>query len=137
MRRILALVLTMMLLCSAGANALAEARASDYFSTYGISLSTVGSGKIDITFSCSSVGTASQLGVSTYNVYQYDDDGSWDHVAGPLNGSTASNTSSHSFAKRFSGVAGEKYRVTCTFMCTKSDGSAETKGYTSRSITAN
>ena len=137
MKRFMALivvVLMMLCLCAVASAESVSTRDSDYFNSYGATLSTTGSGKINITFSCTSVGTASQLGVSTYSVYRYTDDG-WLLVAGPLNGSSSYNTNIHSFAKTFNGVAGEKYRVSCTFFCVKS-GTSESKGYTSRSVTA-
>lgn len=138
MKRYVAFILVVMLMCF-GVVAYAESsetRNSDYFNSYGITLSTPGSGKVNITFSCSAVGTASQLGVSTYSVHRYDaDDGTWEVVSGPHNGSYAYGSSSHSFAKTFQGVAGEKYRVRCTFLCTK-NGTTETKSYTSRTVTA-
>lgn len=136
MKRIMVLILVAMLLCI-GVVAFAESnntRDSNYFSTYAVSLSPTGSGKVNITFSCSAVGTASQLGVSAYRVYRYDD-GSWTLVSGPHSGSYSYGSSSHSFAKTFSGVTGEKYRVSCTFLCTK-NGTTETKSYTSRTVTA-
>ena len=138
MKRYLAMVLVLILALCIGVVAVAEendTRASDYFSGYGITLSKPGSARINITFSCSAVGTASQIGVSTYAVQRYDEDnGSWTAVTGWLNGSYSYNASSHSFAKTFQGVNGEKYRVKCTFLCVK-DGTAESKSYTSRTIT--
>ena len=137
-KRILALVLVALSLMCFTAIAFAEedssSRASNYFSHYGINLSANGSGRISFTMSCSSAGTASQLGVSSYTVYRYDD-GSWTYVASG-SGSYKYNTSSYALSKTFNGVAGEQYRVKCTFLCTK-NGTSETKTYTSRTITAN
>ena len=137
MKRFMACILAIVVLLCFASFAVAESnstRDSNYFQSYGISLSKPGSNKINITFSCAAVGTASQIGVSTYFVQRYDDDGYWDVVSGPHNGSYSYNASSHSFAKTFQGVAGEKYRVKCTFLCTK-NGTTETKSYTSRSVT--
>ena len=137
MKRFVALilvVLTAMLFANAAFAETDNSRASEYFSGYGITLSKPGSNKINITFSCTAVGTVSQIGVSTYAVQRYDeDDGSWTAITGWLNGSYSYNASSHSFAKTFQGVAGEKYRVKCTFLCVK-NGTAESKSYTSRSV---
>lgn len=135
MKRFMALILVVTLMICVGAIAHAEeneTRASDYFNSYGTTLSKSGT-KINITFSCSSGNIASQLGVSNYSVYRYDDGSGWVHVSGPHNGSYSYNASSHSFAKTFQGVSGEKYRVKCTFLCVK-NGTAETKSYTSQSI---
>ena len=139
MKRFMALILVVILTLCIGAIAYAETndtRASDYFATYGIALSKPGSNKINMTFSCSCAsGTASQIGVSNYYVQRYNTtSGEWATVSGPHNGSYSYNASSHSFAKTFQGVAGEKYRVKCTFLCTK-NGTTETKSYTSRSVT--
>jgi len=139
MKRFVALILVVTLMLCVGAIAYAEmndTRASDYFATYGIALSKPGSNKINMTFSCSCAsGTASQIGVSNYYVQKYDADNlEWDTVSGPHNGSYSYNASSHSFAKTFQGVAGEKYRVKCTFTCSK-DGTFKSKSYTSRSVT--
>lgn len=139
MKRAMALILAMVLLLCVGAVACAESnetRASNYFSSYGISLSKPGSNKINITFSCScAIGTASQIGVSNYYVQRYNTTSKeWATVSGPHNGSYSYNASSHSFAKTFQGAAGEKYRVKCTFACVK-DGTMESKSYTSGSVT--
>ena len=139
MKRFMALILVVTLALCIGAIAHAETndtRASDYFATYGIALSKPGSNRINITFSCSCAsGTASQIGVSTYSVQCYDeDDAHWYTVSGPHSGTYSYNASSHSFAKTFQGVAGEKYRVKCTFTCSK-NGTFESKSYTSRTVT--
>ena len=139
MKRYLALILVVLSLLCMSSMAIAEenneSRASNYFSNYGISLSAPGSGKITFTMSCTSVGTASQLGVSSYSVHKYTDSG-WLVVASG-SGSYKYNTSSYALSKTFNGVSGEQYRVKCTFLCSKSDGTVETKTYTSRTITAN
>ena len=139
MKRYLALILVILTMLCVGSIAVAEednTRASNYFNSYGITLSKPGSAKLNITFACTSAGgTASQIGVSTYAVQRYDEDaGSWTAVTGWLNGTYSYNASSHSFAKTFQGVNGETYRVKCTFLCVK-DGTAESKSYTSRSVT--
>ena len=79
---------------------------------------------------CSAVGLADQLGVANYMVQRKDSSGNWEDITGYLSGSTKTNTTSHSFSKIFYGVAGETYRVKCTFICVKG-GSSETKAYTS------
>lgn len=139
MKRILTLILVALSIICISSYAFAEdstsTRASDYFASYGISLSSGGSGKVNFTMSCESVGTASQLGVSSYTVYRYDD-GSWTYITSG-SGSYKYNTSSYALSKTFNGVSGEKYRVKCTFLCAKSGGTVETKTYTSRTITAN
>lgn len=105
-------------------------RSSNYFQSYGMSISAIGNGKLRLTFSCTSVGIANQLGVATYHVQRKDSSGNWEDITGLLAGSTSTNTIAHSFSKIFTGVAGETYRVKCTFMCTKNN-STEFKNYTS------
>lgn len=136
MKRVISLVLMLMLLMASVSAYAVEPRDSEYFNSYGTSLSRLGDGKIKITFSCSSVGTASQLGVSNFSVYVYD--GSrWELISGPHSGSYGYNTSSYSFSRTFYGVPGEKYRVQVNFLSGKSNGTSETKAYTSGSIVAN
>lgn len=138
MKRYLALILVILTMLCVGSIAVAEednTRASNYFNSYGITLSKPGSAKLNITFACTSAGgTASQIGVSTYSIHRYDEDAGWVVVSGPHNGTYSYNASSHSFSKTFQGVNGETYRVRCTFTCSK-DGTFESKSYTSRSVT--
>lgn len=139
MKRIIALILLVLSLLCIVSLGLAEendnTRASNYFQSYGIAVNKLGGGKIQFTMSCSAVGTASQLGVSSYRVQKYTDSG-WVTVA---NGGSSYKYGVSSFAlsKTFNGIAGEKYRVKCTFLCTKSDGTGENKSSTSPSVTAN
>ena len=131
---ILLLTFCLILCCTALADDESTTRASDYFGSYGISLSSPSSGKVNFTMSCTSMGTASQLGVSSYYVQKYTSSG-WVSVAS--GGSNYKDgVSSYALSKTFKGVSGEKYRVKCTFMCVK-NGTGETKTYTSRTITAN
>lgn len=135
MKRVFALFLAMsLLLVNVSAFAL-ETRDSMYFSSYGTTISRLGNGDLKITFSCDAVGTASQLGVSSFSIYVYN--GSrWELISGPHSGSYGYNVSSYSFSRTFNGVAGEKYRVQVSFLCTKNN-STETKSYTSGGIVAN
>lgn len=140
MKKFFALLLVISILfCSTVAFAVVpetdEPQASNYFSSYGMTLSATGSGCLNLTFSCSAVGIADQLGVANYVVQKKNSAGEWVDVTGGLSGSIKTNTTSHSFAKTFHGVAGETYRVKCTFICVKGGGS-ETKYYTSQKKTA-
>lgn len=135
MKRVFALICTVMLLVVGVSACAVEPKDSNYFSSYGASLSKLGGGDIKITFSCDAPSTASQLGVSSFSVYEYD--GSrWELVSGPNSGSYGYGVSSYSFSRTFHGVAGEKYRVQATFSCVK-NGTMESKSYTSGSIVAN
>lgn len=137
MKRFIAILLALtLLLCSTVAFATADdqepTRQSDYFASYGTSLSAIGGGKIKVTFTCSAVGTATTLGVVNYVVQRKDSSGNWVDVSGWLTGKTGSNVHSYTFSKTINGTAGKTYRVICIFICTK-NGTSETKSYTSGS----
>ena len=135
MKRVFALICSVVLLMMSATACAAEPRNSNYFNSYGISFSRLGDGAIKITFSSDAVGTASQLGVSGFSVYK-DTDAGWVLISGPHSGSYGYGVDSYSFSRTFYGEAGEKYRVEATFLCTKNN-STETKSYTSGSIVAN
>jgi len=135
MKRVFALILTIVLLLPCVSACAVEPRDSKYFTSYGASLSRLGNGAIKITFSCDAVGTASQLGVSDFSVYK-DTDAGWVLISGPHSGSYGYGVDSYSFSRTFYGEAGEKYRVEASFTCVKNNLS-ETKSYTSGSIVAN
>jgi len=137
MKRIIVLLLALTLLfCSTVAFATSDdedsPRQSDYFVSYGTSLSAIGGGKIKVSFACSSVGIASELGVVNYIVQRKNSSGEWVNASGWLSGQKGYNLSSYSFSKTINGTAGTTYRVMCIFTCTK-NGSTETKNYTSGS----
>ena len=139
-----ALLIVSILMCSTVALAALpdndEIQQSNYFQSYGMAVTAIGSGKLRLTFSCSAVGTADVLGVANYCVQKKGSDGSWSDVTDWVTGSTKTNTTSHSFSKIFNGVAGETYRCKCTFLCTKTINGvvgSETKSYTSGKKTAN
>ena len=133
MKRVFSVLLCLMLFLTSSASAL-ETRDSMYFNGYGATLSATGGGKITITFSCDSVGTADQLGVSSFSIFRYDG-ANWNLISGPHSGGYAYNTNSYSSGRTFYGASGEKYRVQAVFGCGKG-GTFETKNYTSGSIVA-
>ena len=129
MKRFLAFLLALtLLLCATVGFATADdeglTRQSNYFASYGTSLSAIGGGKIKVTFSCSAVGTAETLGVATYVVQRKNSSGNWEYASGWVH--------TYSFSKTINGTAGTTYRVRCTFICTK-NGTSEHKSYTSGS----
>lgn len=137
MKRFIAFSLALtLLLCSTVAFAIADddeqPRQSDYFASYGTTLSAIGGGKISVTFSCTAVGYATTLGVATYVVQRKDSSGNWEDASGWLTGKTGSNVHTYSFSKTIYGNVGTTYRVRCTFICAK-NGGVETKSYTSGS----
>ena len=137
MNRFIAILLALtLLLCSTIAFATADndeqPRQSDYFASYGTSLTAIGSGKIVVNFSCTAVDYATTLGVVNYEVQRKNSSGNWEVVSGWLTGKTGSNVHTYSFSKTINGTAGQTYRVICTFICVK-NGGAETKSYTSGS----
>ena len=77
MKKFLSLMLVFTLMCPClFAYALAETRASNYFSSYGTSMSAPGGGGINITFKAVGTDICNQIGVATYTVQRRDDDGS-------------------------------------------------------------
>jgi hypothetical protein len=137
MKRFIAFMLALiLLLCSTIAFAAADndeqSRQSDYFVSYGMSLSAIGGGKIRATFTCTAVDYATTLGVATYVVQRKNSSGEWVDASGLLTGKTGSNVHTYSFSKTIYGNVGTTYRVRCTFICAK-NGGVETKSYTSGS----
>ena len=139
MKNALSIMLILTLLCSCVFSyALAEgaeSRASDYFSSYGTSMSAPGGGGINITFKAVGTDICNQIGVANYTVQRRNDSGNWEDVSGLLSGQTGTNVASYTFGRYFQGVAGETYRIRVTFCCTINN-SSEYKAYTSGTITA-
>ena len=136
MKKALSLMLIFTLLCPClFASVLAETRASNYFSSYGTSMTAVGSGRIAITFKAVGTGICNQIGVANYHVEKLNDDGEWVNVSGALSGQTGTNVASYTFGRYFQGVAGETYRIQVSFLCVINNTS-EIKSYTSGRITA-
>ncbi|MBE5774939.1 MAG: hypothetical protein E7337_13565 [Clostridiales bacterium] len=137
MKKLIAILLALtLLLCSTVAFATAdneeESRQSNYFASYGTSLSAIGGGKIKVTFTCSAVDYATTLGVVNYIVQRKNSSGNWEDASGWLSGKTGSNVHTYSFSKTIYGNVGTTYRVRCIFICTK-NSTSETKSYTSGS----
>lgn len=136
MKNALSILLILTILCSCVFSyALAETRASNYFTSYGTTMSAPGSGRIGITFKAVGTGICNQIGVATYQVQKLNDDGKWEVVSGAFSGQTGTNVASYTFGRYFQGVAGETYRIQVTFLCVINN-SSETKSYTSGRITA-
>ena len=136
MKNLLSIVLILTLLCSCLITpVLAETRASNYFSSYGTTMSAAGGGGINITFRAVGTDICNQIGVATYQVQKLNDDGDWVVVSGALSGQTGTNVASYTFGRYFQGVAGETYRIQVTFICCINNG-VEHKSYTSGRITA-
>ena len=127
------LILTLLSACIFS-YALAETRASDYFTSYGTTMSAIGNGRIAITFKAVGTGLCNQIGVASYHVEKRTDEG-WIGVSGLLSGQTGTNVASYTFGRYFQGIAGETYRIQVIFCCTINN-SSEYKIYTSGSITA-
>lgn len=136
MKHALSIMLVLAILCSCVFSyAIAETRASNYFSSYGTSMTAVGNGRIAITFKAVGTGICNQIGVANYTVEKLDENGNWYNVSGALSGQTGTNVASYTFGRYFQGVAGETYRIQVTFTCIIGT-SGETKSYTSGRITA-
>ena len=139
MKNALSIMLILALLCSClFSYAIAEdpeTRASNYFASYGTSMSAPGGGRIGITFRAVGTDICNQIGVASYTVQKKNDAGEWVDVSGLLSGQTGTNVASYTFGRYFQGVAGETYRVKVTFCCTIGT-SSEYKSYTSGTVTA-
>lgn len=136
MKHVLSIVLILTLLCSCVFSyAVADTRASNYFSSYGTSGSAIGGGQIYITFRAVGTDICNQIGVANYCVQKLNDDGNWEYCSGQLSGQTGTNVASYTFGRYFQGVAGETYRIQVTFVCCIGTG-MESKSYTSGRITA-
>ena len=136
MKNALSIALILTILCSCIFSfALAETRASNYFTSYGTTMSAPGNGRIGITFRAVGTGICNQIGVAHYYVQRLDDDGDWVNVSSHLSGQTGTNVASYTFGRYFQGVAGETYRIQVTFVCVIGTG-MEHKSYTSGRITA-
>ena len=136
MKNVVSILLILTLLCSCiFSAALAETRASNYFSSYGTTMSAPGNGLIAITFKAVGTGLCNQIGVANYTVEKLDENGNWYNVSGALSGQTGTNVASYTFGRYFQGVAGETYRIQVTFYCAIGTG-CEFKSYTSGRITA-
>ena len=136
MKNVVSILLVLTILCSClFSSVLAETRASNYFSSYGTTMSAPGNGRIGITFRAVGTGICNQIGVATYHVQKWHEDGYWIDVSGSLSGQTGTNVASYTFGRYFQGVAGETYRIQVTFLCIIGTG-YETKSYTSGRITA-
>ena len=136
MKHALSIALILTLLCSCVFSfAVAETKASNYFSSYGTSTSAIGGGQIYITFRAVGTDICNQIGVANYHVEKLDENGRWYTVSGALSGQTGTNVASYTFGRYFQGVAGETYRIQVTFCCTINN-SSEYKSYTSGRVTA-
>ena len=113
----------------------AAPRSSNFFCSYGTTLSKEGNGRIKIVFSTTGIGICNQLGVASYHVQKRNAEGKWEDVSGLLNGSLGANLTNYTFSRYFNGVSGETYRVKVTFLCTINNAS-EARNYTSGIITA-
>lgn len=141
-QRILALVLALLLLsvsCMATSdnNDIADPqpmRSDDFFNSYSITLGKLNSTAFRISFRVTARETADRLGCTTYDV-QKKVDGVWVVDGNDINGSTGSDTASHSFADSYACEAGYKYRVKAKYYCKKYDGIQKTVTYTSGTIT--
>ncbi len=129
----LIMLMTCMLPCAQAENE--GIRSSNFFCSYGTTLSKEGNGRIKIVFSTTGIGVCNQIGVATYEVQRLDKEGNWEYVSGPLSGSMGTNITNYTFSRYFNGVAGETYRVQVSFLCVINNAS-EVQNYTSGIITA-
>ena len=129
MKRVMILSLALCLLAgmclpaNAAVNEPDHPQASNYFASYGCVIGDNGGHVLHITFTAHGVGVCDEIGVANYQVEKYVEltNGShgWMNVSGVLPGQTRTNAMYCTYGVNFQGVAGERYRVRATFMCTK------------------
>lgn len=117
---------------------------SDYFSSYGCVINDNGGHVLHITFTVHGMGICDEIGVANFYVQKYItlEDGShgWMDVSGLIPGQTRTNAMYCTYGVNFQGVAGERYRVRATFMCTKTINGVvgtEHKSVTTTSVVVN
>jgi len=141
MKKLISILLVFMLICSmviptACAEIEFSSHASEYFSSYGTTLSNEGNSLIKIVFTVEGTEICDELGVATFSVQKYHEDtGIWEDVTGLVSGQTREDVLTYTFSKYFQGVEDEIYRVQVTFISVI-DGEVETKAYTSGAIMA-
>lgn len=113
-----------------------EITASNYFTCYGTNISRQGGGTLFITFSTVGVGLCDVLGVATFRIECWDENGEhWYAITADIPGETGTNVATYNFSRYFYGTTGRKYRVCVTFVCVKNNG-VEHKPYSSPAIVA-
>ena len=116
---------------------------SNYFSSYGCVIGDNGGHVLHITFSVTGMGICDEIGVAVFCVQKLitTDDGShWVDLTGLIPGQTRTNAMYCTYGVNFQGVAGERYRVRATFMCTKTINGVvgtEHKSVTTTSVVVN
>ena len=116
---------------------------SDYFSSYGCVINDNGGHVLHITFTVHGMGICDEIGVAVFCVQKLitTDDGShWVDLTGLIPGQTRTNAMYCTYGVNFQGVAGERYRVSATFICAKViDGvyGVETKSVITTSVVVN
>ena len=117
--------------------------ASNYFISYGCIIGDNGGHVLHITFTTTGVGICDEIGVANYMVEKYvetDQGNFWTPVTGLLPGVTRTNAGFCTYGVNFQGIAGERYRVRATFICSKQiDGvyGTETKSVCTTGCTVN
>ena len=116
--RILAWMLTLMMILPLGAHARAEEvfpYASNYIYTASASAAAVGGGKITISFSVNGMGQMDDIGATYIRIYESTDNSTWtwvkDYNSSTTTGMMGQNKSSHNGSVSYQGVVGRYYKA--------------------------
>ncbi len=125
-KRVVSLVLALAMIVSVSGAALATAKASDYLSSYTISLEAIGNGRMEIFYDVNGTSTMTKIGAQALYVDEYVN-GSWSSYTTLLavdnDDFYGYNTAGHAGFAYFNGTPGVKYRVTLVAYARNSSGS--------------
>lgn len=93
-----------------------DARASQYFHSYSISITPTSGGRLSVRFSTTAVKTSSTLGVSSFQL-QKKVNGEYIDVGDAQSGSVGNDVVEFTFTRSCQGIPGELYRVEAFFVC--------------------
>ena len=133
--RILAWMLTLMMIVSLGAQARAEEAvpyASNYISSTEVSATATGGGKITVSFSVRGMSQMDDIGATYIRIYESTDNSTWTWVKDYTNNATPSlmghNKTNHNGNVSYQGVAGRYYKAYVCLYAGK-NGGGDTRNY--------
>jgi len=131
-KRIIPVIIILSMLLSSFT--VANARASDYLSSYNVTVSAMGNGVVRVYASVNAT-TPNMTKIGFPTVVLYEKSGTtWNTVA-VYNSEYTSNSGSHSFKFDYSGKAGTQYYAYASFLAQDASGS-DSRTLTSGSVTA-
>ena len=125
-KRLVSLILALCMIISVSGAAFATAKASEYLSTYVISLEALGDGEMEIYYYVVGTGRMTKIGAQALYIDEYVN-GSWSPyltmTAAENDDFYGYNTASHAGFAYFTGTPGVEYRVTFMAYARNSSGS--------------